>query len=105
VGCKAGDSVTLALPVDTPGNYEVGARFTRSYDFGRIRLELDGQPLLNGNFLDLYSPDVVAANLLPVGFCAVAANPARLTLRPVGKARASTGHGLGLDEVRLVPVR
>jgi serine/threonine protein kinase len=105
VGGKLGDSLSLALPVDRDGNYDVLARCTRSYDFGRIKFELDGKPLAGGNPIDFYSPNVVATDFAPIGFVTISGGRAILKLTAAGKNRGSSGYGLGLDEVRLVPVR
>ena len=43
-----GESLTLEIPVDATGKFEVKARFTMAPDYAQIRLAMDTRPLMNG---------------------------------------------------------
>jgi serine/threonine protein kinase len=105
IGTKKGDVLSLEIPVEADGNYQVFGRFTRAVDFGQSKLDLDGKPLMGGNFIDLFSPDVRPTDLLPLGFVSIANGKAILKVTIVGKNRAATQFRFGLDEIRFVPVR
>ena len=62
-----GESLTLEIPVDTTGKFEVKAKFTMAPDYARIRLAMDTRPLLNGKPMDFYYSDVRPARLLSAG--------------------------------------
>ena len=47
---KLRDTLSLEIPVEADGQYEVFGKFTRAEDYGRVKLELDGKPLLRRQF-------------------------------------------------------
>ncbi len=59
-----GESLTLEIPVDSTGKFEIKAKFTMAPDYGQIRLAMDTRPLLNGRarglLLQRHSPRTVA---------------------------------------------
>jgi len=102
---KPGNTLTLELPVVTEGLYDLVAGFTLGPDFGRFRLTLDDQPLPGGKSLELFDPRVQPAKPISLGTLPLTPGNKRLTITVIGKHRASTGCFLGLDELRLVPVK
>ena len=100
----ARDTLSLEIPLEADGNYEVIGRLTRAKDFGRAKLELNGSPLLKGEPIELFTPNTVVSDF-PLGFVTVTKGKTTLKVTMVGKNRASKGYRFGLDEIRFVPVR
>jgi len=96
----ASDDAWLEVP------FEVGVReplrlllqVTKSYDFGRYRVLVDGVAV--GGVVDLYSPEVTTTEVHLLDFWP---EPGRHTIRLecVGKNARSEGYYCGLDSVRL----
>ncbi len=100
----ARETLSLEIPLEADGNYEVIGRLTRASDFGRAKLELNGSPLLKGEPIELFSPNIVVGDF-PLGFVTVTKGNTTLKVTMVGKNRASKGYRFGLDEIRFVPIR
>jgi hypothetical protein len=88
----------LDVPLPYSGTFDVSLALTRSYDFGRVQLELDGAPL--GGPIDLYNSRTVRGE--PRKFAKVSLTGAkhRLKVTAVGKNTRSKGYYFGLDWIR-----
>jgi len=100
-----GESLTLEIPVDTTGKFEVKAKFTMAPDYAQIRLAMDTRPLLNGKLMDFYYSDVRPARLLSLGTLSLDKGKHRLTITVQDKNPKSRGYRVGIDEILLVPVK
>jgi hypothetical protein len=102
-GAHAGQSLTLELPVAKPGPQAITAAFTRAPDYGIVSLTLDGKPL--GDPVDLYARSVVYAGALKLGRVDLDAGKHVLKLTITGKNPKSTNTLVGMDWVKLEPVK
>ncbi len=100
-----GESLTLEIPVDTTGKFEIKAKFTMAPDYGQIRLAMDTRPLLGGRARDFYYNDVRPAQLLSLGTVSLDKGKHRLTITVQDKNPKSQGYRVGIDEIRLVPIK
>lgn len=107
VGAEPGDTLTLSIPVDDAGSYELIGFFTRGQDYGIVRLHAAGKvlrPLVDG-----YNEAVERSG--PVSFGAVTlANGANdITIELVGKDARSAGYAdgylVGIDGFLLREIR
>ena len=62
---KVGDMITLEIPVEADGVFDVSAAFAKSLDNGIFNLVIDGQRL--GGPLDLFSPEIVHSGEVRLG--------------------------------------
>jgi putative heme-binding domain-containing protein len=101
-GAKPGAVLTLALPVATPGNYNLKAVLTKARDYGIVAISLDGKPVPNGE-QDFYNfPDVVTSGELDWGTHALEAGEHKLEVKITGANPAAVkGYMFGLDYVKL----
>jgi hypothetical protein len=96
--------LTVLLPVERAGKYRLSAQFTKHFEFGIIQLGLDGAKL--GSPIDLYSPDTVPSGAIELGVRELSAGTHRLHIELVGaNPKASGGAGMGLDYLKLDPVK
>ncbi len=103
-GAKKGDELVLELPVKKAGKYRFRAAFTKAADYGIVQLYLDGKKL--GGPIDLYHDGVVPSGLKDFGVVDLPGGPVRLTLKIVGRNKASIPRFMaGLDYVLLDPAR
>lgn len=102
-GARPGDRLTLELPVNKPGRYDLEVVLSRARNYGIVQLLLDNQPL--GGPIDLYnSPSVITTGVLTFGPLDVKAGEHRFTIQIVGShPKAVKSYMMGLDYVRLVP--
>ena len=96
---QIGRELTLRLPVEKAGKYDLKARFTKSYDYGVFQVLVDGEQIA-GDF-DLYSPTVVAAPMADLGIIELASGDHALTIKAIGKNPDSHGRFFGLDFIKL----
>ena len=100
---RVGDEVTLALPVQNEGKYEVAVSFARGPTFGRVQVLLDGRPL--GPPVDTYAPTFSLRDRVGLGVTPpLREGTHRLTLRSVGKNEAATGLAVGFDYLHFSPL-
>jgi S1-C subfamily serine protease len=103
---KGKKALTLELQVEATGKYEIKAIFTKAPDYGIVKLDLGSdKPLYKGATLDLYSPEVKRSELMSLGTYTLSKGKARLNITNYNKNPKSSGFHLGIDEVRLVPVK
>ena len=101
---KPGDRLVLGLPVQTSARYRIEAVLTTARDYGKVQLELDGEKL--GGEIDLYTPNVEATAVLDLGTADLSEGDHRLGFVITGhNDKAIPSHMVGIDWVRLVPVK
>ena len=100
---KAGQALTLELPVDVEGKYEIKGKFTLAPDYSIAKLEIDGRPLYNGNRIDFYSKDIKPTSLMPLGSFTLDKGKRKLKITVFSKNPKSSGFHFGLDEIQLIP--
>ncbi|MBN1346813.1 MAG: DUF2961 domain-containing protein [Phycisphaerae bacterium] len=107
---ELGDFFTLDVPVAESGKYEVVIDLAKSNEFGRFQLFVDGKPL--GRPYDAYHggkgqgvTNLVKAANVSFGVIELAAGTHRFEFRLVGKNEKSTSYMIGVDCIRLRPVR
>ncbi|MFP6575016.1 MAG: PVC-type heme-binding CxxCH protein, partial [Pirellulaceae bacterium] len=100
---KPGDRLTLELPVDKAGRYDLEVVLSRARDYGIVQLLLDNQPL--GGPIDLYnSPQVITTGVLTFGPLEITPGKRQFTIQIVGShPKAIKSYMMGLDYVRLQP--
>lgn len=103
-GAKPGAELSLEIPVEKSGSYDLEVVMTKARDYGVVELRLDGQPL--GGAIDLYTaPDVLTTGVLTFRNQELNAGEHALTIKVVGaNPEAKQSFMFGLDYVRLVPV-
>ena len=101
-GAKVGDTLTLALPVEKAGKYDLKAVLTKARDYGIVDVSLDDKEV-SGGPIDLFnSPDVTTSGELDWGVHELTAGEHKLTFKVVGSnPQAAPGHMVGLDYVKL----
>jgi len=102
---KPGDRLVVAVPVPAPGRYRLLACWTTARDYGIARVRVAGEPV--GAAFDLYTEQVRNTGLVEHGITPrLDAGEARLEIEIVGRhPKAVPRHMVGLDYLRLVPVR
>jgi S1-C subfamily serine protease len=99
-----GEKLTLEIPVDATGKFEVKAKLTMAPDYAQIRFAMDTRPLLNGRARDFYYINVCPAALFSLGTHSLDKGKHSLTLTVQDKNPKSQGYRVGIDEIQLVPV-
>jgi hypothetical protein len=102
-GGKVGDRMKVALPVPEAGEYAIVAGFTKAPDYGVVAIEVDGKPL--GAPIDLYDPRVIHSGPIELGRATLAAGERPMSLVIAGKNAKSKAFLVGLDWIKLVPVK
>jgi tetratricopeptide (TPR) repeat protein len=95
-------SVNIELPVEVTGRYRAVIHVTKGPEYGRFRLLLDRKLL--GPLVDGYADLVRPAGPIPLGEVVLVPGIHELTVQLDGRDERSTGHLVGLDRLRLVPV-
>lgn len=104
VGAKPGDQLTLALPVERAGKYQVFAQLTKAVDYGIVQLSLDGKKISGP--IDLYHQGVVASGELDLGRHELTAGEHKLSVTITGaNEQAVKAYMFGLDYVKLVAAK
>jgi len=102
-GTKVGQVLTLDLPVGKAGKVAVSAALTRAPDYGIVALAIDGKPL--GAPIDLYAGSVEHSGALKLGTVDLDAGKHALTITITGKNPKSKNTLVGVDWIKLEPVR
>jgi putative membrane-bound dehydrogenase-like protein len=101
-GAKPGDKLTIAIPIRQTGTYAVSAVLTKARDYGIVQLSLDGKKV--GGPLDLYNPEVISTEPLPLGTHTLTAGKHQLTVEIVGaNPKAQKSYLFGLDYLSFQP--
>jgi S1-C subfamily serine protease len=102
---KAGQALTLGLPVDADGKYEIKAKFTLAPDYAIAKLDIDGRPLYKGEKIDFYAQEIRPTKLMALGTFSLNKGKHKLTITVFNKNPKSSGYHFGLDEIQLVPTK
>jgi hypothetical protein len=101
-GAQTGDTLDLALPVATAGDYKISVALTKARDYGIVQLSLDGQSL--GAPIDLYNATVIPTGPMLLGTRQLTAGQHTLRVQITGaNPSAVQAYMFGLDYVRLEP--
>lgn len=102
-GAKPGDRLSVELPVQSDGSYDLHMALTQAQDYAIVQVYLDDQPL--GGPLDCYAKGtVITTGMLPMGTFPMKAGPHKLSFEIVGANKSAVpGYMLGLDFVLLTP--
>jgi hypothetical protein len=97
---EAADGAWLEIPIEVKVKEPLRLllTLTKSYDFGKYRVKLDGVAI--GGVIDLYSPDITSQEVHLLDFWP---EPGRYNLRLecVGRNARSEGYYCGIESVRL----
>lgn len=101
---NVGDTLTVAIPVEKAGRYEVFAVFTKAVDYGIHTLAINGKEAVKG--LDLFNNGVIETPEQSLGTFDLKKGENTLGISITGaNPQAVKSHMFGLDYVRLVPVK
>jgi S1-C subfamily serine protease len=101
---KKTSTLTLELPVEAAGKYEVKARFTQGPDCAIAKVDIDGKALYKDATIDLYALEV-QPKLYSMGTCTLAQGPRKVTITIFNKNPKSNGYHIGLDDIQLIPAK
>ena len=95
---KAGETLTLQLPVKQAGDYEVIGHFTKAPDYAQVEVKLnDG----DATKVDLYNNAVEPSGPVALGRATLHAGKNNLVITTTGKNDASSNFFVGLDAIEL----
>lgn len=99
---KKGAKLTVKLPVEDAGEYDLNLVLTRAKDFGIVKVSLDGKTVFK--HVDLFhGSDVVTTGVLTKKDVKLAAGDHELTFEIIGANPAAVQkHFIGIDYVQLV---
>lgn len=102
-GAKPGDKLSLEVPVEKAGTYDIEIVLTRARDYGVAKISIDDKVL--DPALDMFNnPDVITTGVLTFGMNELAAGNHRITFEIVGaNPEAVKAYMVAIDYVRLVP--
>jgi putative heme-binding domain-containing protein len=102
---KPGDKLSLEVPVEGDGNYDVEFVMTKARDYGIVKVSIDDTVLDPG--VDLYNnPEVTTTGVLSFSKIALKKGSSKLTLEITGaNPQAVKGYMVAIDYIRLVPVK
>lgn len=101
-GGAAGAVLDLTVNVPVAGKYRVELFMTRAPDYGDLLLQVEGHTASNS--FSGFADNVVRSDAINVGTFDLPAGPRRIGLKLLGKHIKSSGHLVGVDQVRLVRV-
>ena len=90
-----GDYVTVALPVEESGSYEISVCYTKANDYGLLQLIINGEAA--GEIFDGYDPAVVPSGLVSMGEVFLHEGENRFRFQVTGKNKASKNYYFGVD--------
>jgi hypothetical protein len=97
-GAKPGDKLEVVVPVKKAGTYDVSVVLTKARDYGIHQLYLDGNKA--GEPIDLYNPEVISTDPIPIGTHELAEGDHTLGIEIVGaNDKAIPAYMFGLDYV------
>ena len=104
-GAKPGDKLSLEVPVEKAGTYDIEIVLTRARDYGVAKISIDDKVLDPG--LDMFNnPDVITTGVLSFGMNELAAGNHRITFEIVGaNPEGVKAYMLAVDYIRLVPTQ
>ncbi len=93
---KPKDQLELSIPVNEKGKFRVSAVLTKARDYGIVQLYLDGQKA--GEPIDLYNPEVINTEPIPLGVFELGAGNHVLKVEIVGaNPKAIPAYMFGID--------
>ena len=101
-GTKQGDTLTLTLPTQKAGTYDLVAYLTKAGDYGQVSFTLNGN-LLTATF-DGYHDGVIPSGPVDLGVVTLPDGPSTLVVTITGKSAQASGTQFGLDALALNPV-
>ncbi|MFN9720354.1 MAG: PVC-type heme-binding CxxCH protein [Planctomycetota bacterium] len=98
-----GDKLSLEVPVEADGIYDIELVMTKARDYGIVKVSINDTVLDPG--VDLYNnPEVITTGVLSFGKVSLKKGEARLTLEITGaNPEAVRGFMVAVDYVRLLP--
>ncbi len=100
IDAKPGDTLEVALPVETAGKYKLLTQLAKAPDYGIVQFRLDGEKL--GEPYDLYHPTVVGTGEIELGVLELKAGEHRLTMEITGaNPVAVKNYMVGVDYFKL----
>ena len=92
---KAGETLTLEIPVERAGEYEVTGYFCKAPDYGMFEVQIGGAIQV----VDLYSANIASSGPVSLGRAKLEAGKNVMTIITAGKADASTNYLVGIDAI------
>ena len=104
-GARPGDKLSLEVPVEKAGMFDIEIVLTRARDYGVAKISIDDKVLDPG--LDMFNnPEVITTGVLSFGMNELAAGNHRITFEIVGaNPEAVKAYMLAVDYIRLVPTQ
>jgi hypothetical protein len=97
---KPGNKLSLVVPVEKSGKYELVLEMTKARDYGIVQLSLDADKL--GEPIDLYNPKVDPTGPVSLGTLELSKGKHTLTVEIVGaNPKAIKSYMFGLDRIVL----
>ena len=94
-GPKQGDTLTLTLPAQAAGTYDLVGYFTKANDYGQVSFTLNGKLL--GTTFDGYHDGVVPSGPVDLGPVTLPGGPSSLVVTMTGKNAQAHNTLFGLD--------
>ena len=104
-GARPGDKLSLEVPVEKAGIFDIEIVLTRARDYGVAKISIDDKVLDPG--LDMFNnPEVITTGVLSFGMNELASGNHRITFEIVGaNPEAVKAYMLAVDYIRLVPTQ
>jgi len=102
---KPAAALSLELPLDLTGKFEIKGKFSQGPDYGIAKVEIDGKPLYKDAKIDLYAPELRPTQLLSLGTYPLSKGKRKLTITIFNKNPKSSGYHFGIDEIQLIPTK
>ncbi len=103
-GAKVGDELTVAIPADKSGRYEIFVAMTKARDYGIFQLAINGQSV--GQPVDLFHADVVSTGPVSLGVHTLKPGANELKVTVTGaNPKAVKAFMFGLDYVYLAQAK
>lgn len=99
-----GDRLEIALPIKEAGKYEISAVLTKANDYAIVQPYVNGEKA--GPPIDLYNPQVIATEPLPLGQFQFTEGDQNLTIEIVGaNENAKKSYMFGMDRLVIKRVK
>jgi hypothetical protein len=98
---KVGQELSLPLPAQKPGKYELFAHYTKGHNYAIVQASFNGTNM--GGPLDLYSDKTVPTDVMDLGPVTLTEAAPIFKITILDKNAASNGYQFGLDYLKLVP--
>jgi hypothetical protein len=96
-----GQSISLELPAQKPGKYDLLAHYSYGPGFGIMQVNFNGVDI--GSPVDFYAPTMRAPDVTDLGVVELTDAKPIFKITVTGKNDASKGFKFGLDYLKLVP--